>query len=419
MNFFHYKDNELYCEDLSVAEIVKKTGTPVYIYSYKTLKRHFEVFDGAFKGLPHIVCYSCKANSNISIIAVFGRLGGGADIVSGGELFRASMAGIPPERIVYSGVGKTKEEIKDAVKSDILMINIESEAELNVISRIAEQMKKEIRVSIRVNPEIDPKTHPYITTGLKKNKFGIIWEDALRLYKDMAKNKYLLPIGVSSHIGSQILELSPFIEAVRSLKDMVYQLRDMGIGIRYLDIGGGLGITYKDETAPHPEEYAEAIKNELKDTGLTLILEPGRVLVGNSGIFVAEVIYVKKVSEKTFIIVDGAMNDLIRPSLYGAYHEISPVHRRHSKKIKVDVVGPICESGDFFAKDRVLPQLKEGELIAIHGAGAYGFSMSSNYNSRRRATEVLVSDDRYFIIRKRETKKDLIKGESIPEFLRV
>lgn len=419
MNYFHYKENELYCEDLPVAEIVKKTGTPVYIYSYRTLKRHFEVFDNAFKGLNHMVCYSCKANSNISIIAVFGRLGGGADIVSGGELFRASMAGIPPERIVYSGVGKTEEEIRDAVRSDILMINIESEGELRLISKITEQMRKQVRVSIRVNPQIDPKTHPYITTGLKKNKFGIIWEDALSLYRDIAKSRYLLPIGVSSHIGSQILELSPFIDAVRSLKDMINQLRDMGIDIRYLDIGGGLGITYKDEAAPHPEEYAEAIKKELKDAGITLILEPGRVLVGNSGIFVTEVLYVKKVSDKTFVIVDGAMNDLIRPSLYNAYHEISPVYKSHSKKIKVDVVGPVCESGDFFAKDRLLPQLKDGELIAIHGAGAYGFSMSSNYNSRRRVPEVLVTGDRYYIIRKRETKKDLIRGESIPEFLRV
>lgn len=419
MNFFHYKGDELYCEELPVEGIAKKTKTPVYIYSYKTLKRHYEVFDSAFRGLNHMVCYSCKANSNIAVIAVFGSLGGGADIVSGGELFRVSRAGIPPERVVYSGVGKTGEEITRAIKTGILMINIESEGELNLISKIATRMKKEVGVSIRVNPQIDPKTHPYITTGLKKNKFGIVWEDAIRLYKIIKESRYLVPIGVSSHIGSQILELSPFLDAVRSLREMVYQLRDMGIGIRYLDIGGGLGITYKDEAAPHPEEYAGAIKDELKDAAITLILEPGRVLVGNSGILVARVINVKNVSEKTFVIVDGAMNDLIRPSLYDAYHEIVPLHKRESKKENVDVVGPICESGDFFAKDRLLSQLQEGDLIAIKGAGAYGFSMSSNYNSRRRPPEVLVVDEHYFIIRKRETLRDLIRGESIPEFLRV
>ncbi len=419
MNFFHYREDELYCEELPIAHITEKTKTPVYIYSYKTLKRHYEVFDGAFNSLPHMVCYSCKANSNIAIMALFGSLGGGADIVSGGELFRASRAGIPPQKIVYSGVGKTEDEIKRAIETGILMINIESEAELHLISKIASRIKKDVGVSIRVNPQIDPKTHPYITTGLKKNKFGIIWQDALRLYKVIKDTKYLVPIGVSSHIGSQILELSPFIDAVRSLKEMVFQLRDMGIEIRYLDIGGGLGITYKDESAPHPEEYAEVIKEELKDAHITLILEPGRVLVGNSGILVTKVIYVKKVSGKIFIIVDGAMNDLIRPSLYDAYHEITPVFKRKSGIEKVDVVGPICESGDFFAKERPLPRLEEGDLIAINGAGAYGFSMSSNYNSRRRAPEVLVMDDRYFVIRKRETLKDLIKGECIPEILRV
>lgn len=418
MHYFEYREGHLYCENVSLEEIIKKTETPVYIYSYKTLERHFHVFDRAFKEIPHLICYSCKANSNIAIVSVLRNLGSGADIVSGGELYRALIAKIPPDKIVYSGVGKTPNELKSAIQADILMINIESEGELDAIMPMASRMKKQVRVSIRVNPQIDPKTHPYITTGLKKNKFGIVWDDALKLYKRMKNHEYLNPVGISSHIGSQILELSPFLEAVRSLKNMLYQLRDLGFEIKYLDIGGGLGITYKDEKAPHPEEYGEAIINELKGTDVTLILEPGRVIVGNSGILVTKVLYVKKVPDRTFLIVDAGMNDLIRPSLYGAYHEILPVIKKGSRRKKVDIVGPICESGDFFAKERVFPDVSGGELLAVFGAGAYGFSMSSNYNSRPRAPEVLVKDDQFFIIRKRETKRDLVKGESIPDFLR-
>jgi len=420
MHYFEYRENQLYCESVPIKKIIEKTKTPVYVYSYKTLERHYQVFDRAFKKISHLICYSCKANSNIGIISVFRNLGGGADIVSGGELYRALKANIPADKIVYSGVGKTEEELKSAINANILMINIESEGELDAIARISSKLKRQVRVSIRVNPQIDPKTHPYITTGLKKNKFGILWEDALRLYKKMKDYGYLKPVGISSHIGSQILEVSPFLEAVKSLKDMVYELKSLGLEIKYFDIGGGLGITYKDEKAPHPEEYGDAIINEIKDLDVTLILEPGRVIVGNSGILVTKVLYIKEVPEKTFIIVDAAMNDLIRPSLYGAYHEIAPIiDKKDYKSKKVDIVGPICESGDFFAKDRVLPELEAGEFIAIYGAGAYGFSMSSNYNSRPRPPEVLVKDDKFFIIRKRETKMDLLKGESIPDFLRV
>jgi len=420
MHYFEYRENQLYCESVPIRKIIEKTKTPVYVYSYKTLERHYQVFDRAFKKISHLICYSCKANSNIGIISVFRNLGGGADIVSGGELYRALKANIPADKIVYSGVGKTEEELKSAINANILMINIESEGELDAIARISSKLKRQVRVSIRVNPQIDPKTHPYITTGLKKNKFGILWEDALRLYKKMKDYGYLKPVGISSHIGSQILEVSPFLEAVKSLKDMVYELKSLGLEIKYFDIGGGLGITYKDEKAPHPEEYGDAIINEIKDLDVTLILEPGRVIVGNSGILVTKVLYIKEVPEKTFIIVDAAMNDLIRPSLYGAYHEIAPIiDKKDYKSKKVDIVGPICESGDFFAKDRVLPELEAGEFIAIYGAGAYGFSMSSNYNSRPRPPEVLVKDDKFFIIRKRETKMDLLKGESIPDFLRV
>ncbi|MCX8022952.1 MAG: diaminopimelate decarboxylase [Syntrophorhabdaceae bacterium] len=419
MDYFEYKDDELYCEDVPVSKIVRKTKTPVYIYSYRTLERHYRVFNDAFKEIPHTVCYSCKANSNIAILKVMGRFGGGADIVSQGELYRALKAKIPPNKIVFSGVGKTKDEIKAAIAAKILMINIESEAELHMIADIGSTMKVTVPVSIRVNPQIDPKTHPYITTGLKKNKFGIVWEDALKLYREIKGMEYLSPIGISSHIGSQILELSPFIEAVRSLKKMAESLSEMGINVKYLDLGGGLGITYNDELPPHPDEYAKVIGKELKNTGLHIILEPGRVLVGNSGILVTRLLYVKTSPGKVFYIVDGAMNDLIRPSLYGAYHQIIPVQKKNGKDgfVKVDVVGPVCESGDFFAKDREMPVVKAGALLAIKGSGAYGFSMSSNYNSRRRVPEVLVRGKEFFVIKKRETFKDLIKGESIPYFL--
>jgi diaminopimelate decarboxylase len=419
MNYFKYKKGELYCENVPIKEIVKAVGTPLYIYSYRTFERHFQVFDSAFRKIPHIVCYSCKANANGSLLRTISKLGGGADIVSGGELYKALRAGIPHNKIVFSGVGKTEEELRAAIKADILMINIESEGELAMLKKLSKNMKKKVPVSIRVNPEIDPKTHPYITTGLKKNKFGVLWADARRLYQEIAKEEYLVPAGMSSHIGSQILELTPFIEAVRSLKSMILELRGNGISPSMIDIGGGLGITYKEELPPLPEEYAKVIEKELKGVALTLILEPGRVLVGNSGIFVTKVLYVKKVPEKTFYVVDGAMNDLVRPSLYNAYHEIKPVKEKKDGVIKADFVGPICESGDFFAKDRETARLFQDDLIAIYGAGAYGYSMSSNYNARRRSPEVLVKDKEFFIVKKRETFGDLIKGESTPPFLEV
>jgi len=299
------------------------------------------------------------------------------------------------------------------------MINVESEEELSTLAGVAKRLKKIVPFSIRVNPQIDPKTHPYITTGLKKNKFGVLWDDAHKLYKKALHEKYLMPVGISSHIGSQILELSPFVDAVRSLKGMVSHLAADGIRLAYIDIGGGLGITYKDELPPQPAEYAQVIEKELRSTGLKVILEPGRVLVGNSGVFVTKILYVKNVPGKTFYIVDGAMNDLVRPSLYDAYHKIIPVKVQDKGKIKVDIVGPICESGDFLAKDREMPLLERTELLALMGAGAYGFSMSSNYNSRGRAAEVLVRGAEFYMIRTRETNQDLIKREVIPSFLEV
>jgi diaminopimelate decarboxylase len=420
VDFFSYSNGELCCEDVPLSRIAQALGTPLYVYSLKTLSRHFRVFDEAFRKLPHIICYSCKANSNVAILRAFGRLGSGADIVSGGELFRALKARIPAEKIVFSGVGKTDEEIIYAIKSGILMINMESEGEMERVSRIAARMKRRVAVSVRVNPEIDPKTHPYITTGLKKNKFGVLWGTALDLYRRMAAHPWLNPVGISSHIGSQILELAPFVEAVRSLSAMITELEGIGVTIRYLDIGGGLGITYKDELPPRPEEYARVIAEELPRPQLTLILEPGRVLVGNSGVFVTSLLYLKETAGKTFYIVDGAMNDLVRPALYNAYHEILPVKEGKPGRLrKVDLVGPICESGDFLAKDRDMAEAQPGDLLAVKGAGAYGFAMSSNYNSRRRVPEVLVDGSNFHVIRQRETFRDLVRKESIPPFLEV
>ena len=418
MHFFAYKDGQLYVEDVPLRQIVKKVGTPVYVYSHKTFQRHFKVFDGAFKSIPHITCYSCKANSNSALLRIAAKEGGGADVVSGGELFRVLRASIPASKIVFSGVGKTEAEIRYAVQSRILMINMESEDEVRAVSRIGERMQTRVPVSIRVNPQIDPKTHPYITTGLKKNKFGILWEEARRLYGEIMNDPYLTAVGISSHIGSQITEMGPFIEAVQSLKGMVAELKKKGIALKYIDIGGGLGIPYKGELPPHPDVYGPAIEKELRGSGLTLILEPGRVIVGNSGIFVTKLLFVKKTPEKLFYIVDGAMNDLVRPALYDAYHEILPVEQTDGKKEKVDVVGPICESGDFLARDRKMPLLAPGATVAVLGAGAYGFSMSSNYNSRRRVPEVLVRGKEFFVVRRRESLNDLVRGETIPEFLK-
>ena len=419
MHYFEYKKGQLYCEKVPVAEIAAAVGTPFYAYSYRTFERHFRVFNDAFRKTTHVTCYSCKANASSAILRMTAKFGGGADIVSGGELYKALRAGIPANKIVFSGVGKTEEELRSAIRAGILMINIESEGELQAVSRLAQALKKAVPVSIRVNPEIDPKTHPYITTGLKKNKFGVLWKDARRLYKAMGTDRFLVPVGISSHIGSQILELAPFVEAVRSLKSMIRQLQEEGTSVRMVDIGGGLGITYKDELPPHPEDYARVMEEELEGTGLTLILEPGRVLVGNSGVFVTKLLYTKKMPGKTFYIVDGAMNDLVRPALYDAYHEIVPVKESKGDAVRVDVVGPVCESGDFFARGRRIPSIKNGDLLAVLGAGAYGFSMSSNYNARRRVAEVLVKDREFYVIRKREALRDLVRGESVPHFLEV
>lgn len=417
MHDFQYRGNELYCEDFPIAEIAKEVGTPFYLYSLNTLEMHFQAFDQSFSQVDHLVCYSAKANSNIAILRIFVRLGAGVDVVSGGEIFRALKAGTPPERIVYSGVGKRAEEIEYALELPILMFNVESAQELVAIDRLAGQMGTQARVSLRVNPDVDPRTHPYISTGLKKNKFGINIQKSLDEYILANTLPHIKVVGVSCHIGSQLTEVGPFVESVRRIKELILRLRPAGINIRYIDLGGGLGITYHQEEPPHPRDYAQALLNELGDIDCTLILEPGRVILGNAGILVTKVLYTKDTGEKNFIIVDAAMNDLIRPSLYGSYQRIQPILKKDRLEIVADVVGPICESADFLARDRKIGKVEPGELLAVMSAGAYGFSMSSNYNSRPRAAEVLVNKDRFYIIRQREDYEDLIKGEFIPDLL--
>lgn len=418
MHFFKYRRNELFAEDVAVKTLAEKYGTPLYIYSYNTLLRHFKAYTDAFNDYSHIICFALKANSNISILRLFAKQGGGADVVSGGELHKALRAGISPRKIVYAGVGKTEEEIRFALNSRILMFNVESEHELKEINRIATIMKKKAPVALRINPDIDPETHPYIATGLKKHKFGIPIEEALEHYRIASRLKNINVIGIHKHIGSQITKISPFVDALKSLLILMDKLKSEGLIIKYLDIGGGLGISYNDEEPPVPKDLAKNLLPLLRGRNLTLIVEPGRSIVGNAGILVTKVLYLKKGGEKEFAIVDAGMNDLIRPSLYGAYHRILPVIKRNRKIVLYDVVGPICESGDFLAKDRELQEVRQGEYLAVMGAGAYGFSMSSNYNCRLRAAEVMVKEGEYFLIRQRETFIDLIKGEKVPPFLK-
>jgi diaminopimelate decarboxylase len=417
MHHFHYINGELHCENVPVAKIAEEVGTPFYLYSHATLTHHFHTFDAAFAGYPHIICFAVKANANLAILRLFAGLGAGADIVSGGELFRALKAGVSPQRIVYSGVGKSFKEIRRALKTGILMFNIESSQELGEISRLATRLKVQAPVALRINPDIDPQTHPYISTGLKKNKFGINLDRALLDYERARQLPHVEVVGVACHIGSQITELSPFLEAVQRLRELVQELTRRGIPIRYLDLGGGLGITYDQETPPHPRDYGQALINELKGLDVTLILEPGRVIVGNAGILVTRVYYTKDSEAKHFIVVDAGMNDLARPSLYGSYHALWPVLQAPRREVTASLVGPICESGDFLAKDRPMNDFQPGELVAVMSAGAYGFSMSSNYNARPRVAEILVKDDEFYVIRKRESYAQLIRGEAIPEFL--
>ena len=417
MNHFTYKNNQLYCEDVSVASIADEVGTPLYLYSYATISRHFSVFDDAFKDLAHLTCFSVKSNSNLAILKLLALQGGGADIVSAGELFRALRAGMPPEKIVFSGVGKAPYDIEQALQSDILMFNVESEQELRTLDRIAHDTGKRASIAIRINPNVAPKTHPYIVTGFGDNKFGIPIDDSPAAYERAQQLRNIDVKGISCHIGSQLTEIEPFLDALRKLRALLKGLEKMNLHISYLNIGGGLGITYDDENPPHPSEYAAALKKTMGANNVTLILEPGRVIIGNAGILITRVLYTKSTPHKRFVIVDAGMNDLIRPALYDSFHAVQPVEMTSSEKVKGDLVGPVCETGDFFAKDREMPSFQPGDLVAVMSAGAYGFSMASNYNSRPRPAEVMVRGALFSIIRSRETYDDLVKGEIVPEFI--
>jgi len=419
MNHFTYRENELYCEDVPVRKIADEIGTPFYLYSHATLTRHFSAFNEAFGNMQKLICFSAKANTNLAILKLFASAGSGLDIVSGGELFRGIQAGFTPDRIVYSGVGKRVDEIDYALQSGILMFNLESLDELKLINQRAGQLKQKAHIAIRVNPDVDPKTHPYISTGLKKNKFGIDIATALEGYRLASNLDNIEIIGIDCHIGSQITEAEPFEDALKSIKNLIRRIKsELGIQIRFVDMGGGLGITYGSETPPSLKEYAKAFLENLAGMDLTLILEPGRVLVGNAGILVTRVLYKKPGKVKNFVIVDAGMNDLLRPTLYNAFHAIEPIVRTDAPLTMADVVGPICESGDFLAVDRNLTEVNADDLLAVMSTGAYGFVMSSNYCSRLRVAEVMAKDNQYHVVRRRETYEDLVKGESIPLFMK-
>ncbi len=392
-------------------QIAKEYQTPIFAYDFDKIEEYYHQFKSAFSGRKTLICYALKANSNLSVVKKLASLESGADCVSLGEIKRAILAGIPPYKIIYSGVGKQEEEIKEAIKLGILFINIESKAELFKVESIAKSLNTKARISIRVNPDIDPQTHPYISTGLKENKFGIEIQEAKSLYLHAHKSEFLEPIGIHFHIGSQLTKLQPIYESAQKIAKLVHSLLALKIDIKFFDIGGGLGITYSDETTINPYDYAQSILECLRGLDLTIICEPGRFIIGNAGVFLVKVLYEKISQNKRFVIVDGAMNDLIRPSLYNAYHQIIPLTQSQGEKSPADIVGPICESGDYLGKNIELPPLKEGDVLAILSSGAYGFSMSSNYNTRPRCAEVAISQGKIKLIRKRETFEDLIALE--------
>lgn len=424
MRHFGYKNGEYHCEDVALSAIAEQIGTPFYCYSSATLSRHYKVFTEAFKEIPHIVCFAVKANSNIAVLNLLGSLGAGADIISGGELYRALKAGVDPKKIVYAGVGKTRAEIASALDAGILFFNVESSQELLTIDEIAAGKNMRAPVALRVNPDIDARTHPGISTGLKENKFGIAADLIESELERAAALGAIDLVGIHIHIGSQVTRIAPFLEALEKTIGIIERLKGRGIELRYINLGGGVGITYSDEEPPEPGELAARIapllKGAFKRLGsqMKVVFEPGRVIAGNAGALVTKVLYAKSSPAKNFFIVDAAMNDLIRPSIYGAYHGIVPISESALEREKViaDVVGPICESSDFLAKDRELPQFRSGDLMALMSAGAYAFSMSSNYNSRPRVAETLVRGSEYRVIRAREEYSDLIAGESMPQW---
>ena len=419
---FKYIDENLCCDGISIEEICNERETPFYLYSYGEFKERMNRFQEAFSGIKSLICYALKANSNSALLSVVQREGMGADVVSGGELHRALQAGIPPEKIVFAGVGKTRKEIELAMNSEIMALNVESFPELKLILKIAEEKDCVAPISLRVNPNIDPRTHPYISTGMQENKFGIDLSRAKEAYRIVKRNDLLEPVGIHAHIGSQITEARPFKDALSKVVEFTEDLVSDGIELDFMDIGGGLGIKYKDDDSfVSVEKYAEVIKLEIGDLSYDplLIIEPGRSIIGPAGVLVTEIIYVKEKNRKIFFVVDAGMNDFIRPSLYEAWHEIVPLKNLDDRgKVTADIVGPVCESGDFFAKERTMPVVKAGEKLAIMDAGAYGFSMASNYNSRVKPQEILIKDNESFLIRDREKLEDLTKEENIPDFLK-
>jgi diaminopimelate decarboxylase len=411
MDYFQYREGTLFAEEIAVADLAERFGTPLYVYSRATLERHFRAFDEAFGEHPHQVCYAVKANSNIAVLNVLARLGAGFDIVSGGELTRVLRAGGDPDKIVFSGVGKTADEMEMALKAGIHCFNVESAAELELLNLVAGEQDKIARIAIRVNPDVDAQTHPYISTGLKENKFGVDIEEAPSLYQHAADLPHIEVIGVDCHIGSQLTKLTPFEDALRRVLDLVDRLQAKGIPIRHLDLGGGLGVRYRDETPPEPAEYIAALLKHIP-ADMPVHIEPGRAIAANAGLFVTRVLYLKPTTHKNFAVVDGAMNDLIRPSLYSAWMDIIPVAPHDADCREWDIVGPVCETGDFLGKQRTL-SLENGDLLAIRSAGAYGFSMASNYNSRNRAAEIMVDGDQAYVVRQRESYDEQLRLESL------
>ncbi len=413
MNHFQYRGSALYAEGVSLERIAREVGTPTYVYSEATLSRHIQVLDEAFASVPHLLCYSVKASSNLGLLRLFARHGVGFDIVSEGELRRVEAAAPASlSRVVFSGVGKRPEEMAAALKAGILLFNVESAEELVALDRVARAQGRRAGFALRVNPDVDARTHRYIATGLKTSKFGVPFAEARRLYALSRRMKGLTALGVDCHIGSQLTELAPLTEAAEKVADFTRALLGQGFPLRYLDIGGGLGITYRDEAPPSPKAYARAVLGPLKPLGLTVLLEPGRVLVGNAGVLLTRVLYRKQTPDRRFVIVDAGMNDLIRPALYEAHHDVLQVRKTRAPRQEVDLVGPVCESSDVLAKARRLPWPAQGELWAVMSAGAYGMSMASNYNSRLKPAEVLVRGQRYRVVRRRERWDDLWRGET-------
>jgi len=412
LNHFQRKDGVLRAEEIPLPALARAYGTPLYVYSTATVTRHWKVLERSLRGLRHLTCYAVKANGNLAILSLLARLGAGFDIVSGGELYRVRKAGGDPRKVVFSGVGKRDDEIAFALEAGVRVLDVESAEELGRVSVVARRLGVRAPVALRVNPDVDAGTHPYISTGLRESKFGVPVEEALRLYALAAKDPALRLRGAAMHIGSQITELAPFLDAVARMRELLAELERQGIHLRHLDVGGGLGIPYGAETPPHPDAYGAALKRALVGFDGEVLLEPGRVLVGNAGVLVTQVLYRKRNGRKRFVVVDAGMNDLARPSLYGAWHEVEPVGPASGPEVTCDVVGPVCESSDFLAKRRRLPEPEPGDLLCLRSAGAYGFSMSSNYNARPRAAEVLVDGDRAHLARRREAYPDLVRGES-------